>query len=101
MDRDMLAPRYGTDDVGAAYDADDLGVMYDRDPLDVVRSHELRDVFNASIVRDTDHFFAHNRLDVLALLGNDIRLGNNPDNLAILARNRRSANLVFDQRFGE
>ena len=49
---------------------------------------------------DRDHLFAHDRFDVLALSRDDIRLGDDANNLAVLAGHRRAAHLILDQGVG-
>jgi hypothetical protein len=60
--------------------------------------HQMRDLFHRGFFIDADNFFAHDRFYVFAFFGNDIGLGNNADDFALLIVDGRAANLVFNQR---
>src|SRR5262245_7940514 len=97
MQRHVFAEGNGADDIGTADDANDLISVHHRKPFDLVRRHELGDLFDRGLFVDADNLLAHDRLDVLTLLGEDIGFGHNTDDLTVLGGYRRTADLILDQ----
>src|SRR5918996_2816944 len=94
----MFAHGDGVDDVGAADDADDFAAVHHRQAFDLVLSHQLSDLFNWGVFVNADYFLAHDRFDIFALLGNDVRFGDDADDLAIFTSDGRAADLILDER---
>src|SRR5262249_10848512 len=97
MQRDVFAKGNRADDIGTADDANNFISLHYREPFDLVCSHELGDLLNRGLFGDADDLLAHDRLDVFTLLGDDIGLGDDTHDLAVLAGHRSPADLILDQ----
>src|SRR5262245_28962753 len=84
-------------DIGTADDANNFISPHYREPFDLVRCHELGDLLDRSLFGDADDLLAHDRLDVFTLLRDDIGLGDDTHDLAVLAGHRSTADLILDQ----
>src|SRR5262249_805571 len=97
VQRDVFAEGNRADDISTAHDATNFISLHHREPFDLVRRHELRDFLNGGVFGDADDLLAHDRLDVLTLLGEDIGFGHNTDDLTVLGGYRRTTDLILDQ----
>src|SRR4029077_16368716 len=85
VQRDVFTQGDGADDIGATDNANDLIFPHHREPFNLMRRHKLSDLFDGGLFADANDRLAHNRLNVFALLTDDIGFGNDADDLTVLS----------------
>src|SRR5712692_9522669 len=84
--------------VGPAEEADHLAAPDHGDAPDALADQEPRRLVDPGLLCDRDHTRAHDLARRLALLGEDVRLGHDPHDVAFARDHRRARDALGDER---